>query len=519
MRKILTALSGLACLSAGAQGIVNNGAYIVMSGAAQIYVDGGASGGYLSQSNGRITPSATGIITIEGDWTNNAGNTGFTADAGTVVMNGAAESINGSSSTTFYNLTLQGTNTKTLNVNTSVGGVSTTTGVLSLGSRPLSLNSRMLTITNSATSAVTYTTGYVLSETNAALNPSIMRWNTGAFAATYNYPFGTAGGTQIPLNFAKTTATAASVDIATRPTATSANTPWASGVTHMFDPTLAQDGSDEAVIDRWWEITSSAALTASVTFRYLGSENTLIVPYNTGNLGAQYWAGGGWFPDNSNIGSAPAVLVGVGAVTAPGLSITTTYTPWVLSSTSAPLPIELTKFVASCDNGAAVVNWATASEQNNDFFTVLRSDDGLSFREIGTVSGSGTTSQAHTYSFTDPSPLTGTTYYRLRQTDYNGSSHEFNLVSLQPCGGKADQVNAYASGNTIDVIMNLAASGDYTVNVLDARGRLIASRPLAAGEGYNHFELRDLIPAAGVYFINITGPGEPYSHKIYVTND
>jgi len=75
------------------QGILNNGARIVFSGAAQIYVAGGTNGDYLSQAGGLIDPSATGIITIEGDWTNNAGNTGFGSDNGTTVLNGAAQSI------------------------------------------------------------------------------------------------------------------------------------------------------------------------------------------------------------------------------------------------------------------------------------------------------------------------------------------------------------------------------------------------------------------------------------------
>src|ERR1044071_6898355 len=99
MRKV--ALLFFGCITGvmlQAQGINNTGAFIVMTGGAQIYIDGGTNGDYTSSANGRITPSATGIITLEGDWNNNAGNTGFTADAGTVVMNDAAQFITGSSS-------------------------------------------------------------------------------------------------------------------------------------------------------------------------------------------------------------------------------------------------------------------------------------------------------------------------------------------------------------------------------------------------------------------------------------
>lgn len=523
MRKILF-IAGLAfSFAAGAQGIINNGAFIVMSGAAQIYVDGGTAGDYLSQANGRITPSASGIISIEGDWTNNAGNTGFTADAGTVQLVDAAQSINGSASTTFYNLTLLGTNTKTLNVNTSVGGVGTTTGVLSVGTRPLDLNTRMLSITNPAAGAITNTTGYIISETNAAANSSIVRWYIGTNTGARVIPFGTTGGVQIPLTTNTTAAMGAASDyfqVATRPTAASNNLPWSTSVTHMFDPTLAQDGSDEAVIDRWWDYTYSSASTATITFSYRGAENTMIVPYNTGNVGAQYWATA-WLPNNANIGSAPAVLAGVGTVTAAGLPFAVaTFTPLVLSSLSAPLPIELTDLNASCDNGTASVKWETATEMNNDFFTIERSDDGSNFRAVGTVNGAGTSSQPHVYAFTDPEPLTATTYYRLRQTDFNGQSTITKIIAVEPCGSSTDIINAFSSGADVTVTMNLSNAGDYVINVTDARGRLISSKQVSAGSGANRFELVSNLPATGVYFVTITGStAESFSKKIYFTKD
>lgn len=501
--------------SLSAQGILNNGAFIVMNGNANIYVDGGTAGDYTSQANGRITPSATGVISLEGDWNNNAGNTGFTADAGTVVLVDANQGITGSSSTTFYNLTLQGSGTKTLFVNTTVGGVVTTTGILSLGTRPLALNSFGLTISNPATAAVTSTTGYVISETNVGTNPSIMTWRMGTTVGNYSFPFGTATGVLIPLGFNKTVATSANVSIATRPTATSANTPWAGGVTHMYDPTLAQDGSDEAVIDRWWEINSTATITADVTFRYRGLENTMSVPYNTGNVGAQYWTAA-WLPNNANIGSAPAVLVGVGAVTANALTISNAYTPWVLSSLTAPLPVELVNFSSVCNGNSVELNWTTASETNNNYFTVQRSDDGLSFRDIGTVPGSGNTTQMHSYSLTDSEPTSGITYYRLKQTDYNGQSSTTPLIAQEQCGNGNEVVNSFASGEDLVVTIVTPASSEYTINVFDAQGKLIATNLVSANEGSNRYDLSNLFPSVGMYMINVSGAsGMQYSNKVY----
>lgn len=523
MRKVIITAAMLFSIGASAQGILNNGAYIVMTGAAQIYVDGGTAGDYTSQANGRITPSATGIISIEGDWNNNAGNTGFTADAGTVQMVDAAQSINGTSSTTFYNLTLLGTNTKTLNVNTSVGGVTTTTGVLSLGTRPLDLNTRMLTITNPAAGAITNSTGYIISETNAAANSSIVRWVIGTNTGARIIPFGTTTAVQIPLTTNTTAAMGASTDyfqVATRPTAASNNLPWSTSVTHMFDPTLNQDGSDEAVIDRWWDYTYSSASTATITFSYRGLENTMIVPYNTGNVGAQYWSAA-WLPNNSNIGSAPAVLAGVGTVTAAGIPFAAaTFTPLVLSSLSAPLPIELTDLTAACDKGNALVKWSTATEINNDFFTIERSDDGANFRIVGTVNGSGTSSIPHSYSFNDPEPLTATTYYRLRQTDFNGQSTVTKIVYTEPCGNSTDFIDAFSSNDDVTVVMNISLAGDYVINVTDARGRLLSSEQVTAAAGANRFEMSSKLPATGIYFVTVTGSNEKsFSKRIYFTKD
>jgi hypothetical protein len=489
-----------------AQGLLNNGARIVMTGASHIVIDA-APGNYLSQAGGLITPSATGNIWVAGNWTNNAGNTGFSADAGAVNLNGANQNIAGTASTTFFNLNLLGTGTKTLNVATSVGGVTTTTGVLSLGTRPLNLNSFMLTVRNPAAGAITNTTGYIQSETNIAGNPSIVRWNIGTATGARVIPFGTVTGTLIPFTYNATVAMGALTDffqVATRPTAASNNLPWSTGVAHMFDPNLNQDGSNEAVIDRWWDITASAASTASVTFSYLGSENTMIAPFQTGAIGAQYWAAG-WLPDNANIGSAPAVTVGVGSVTAPGLAFAAgAFTPMVLSSLAAPLPIELINFEANCNDNRTVLNWSTATEINNSHFTIWKSNDGVSYRSIVTVQGAGFSSQIRNYSFVDVETNTTTVYYKLQQTDFNGQSEEFDAVVGEACGDPGDVVYAFGDGSDLFVQFQLIFAGNYTVEVYDAAGRLVSAEQLNSPEGFSTTKLNTQGWSSGVYLIRVS---------------
>jgi hypothetical protein len=88
---------------------------------------------------------------------------------------------------------------------------------------------------------------------------------------------------------------------------------------------------------------------------------------------------------------------------------------------TSTLPIELVEFTATAAGNEVHTNWVTATEQNNDYFVVERTTDGVVFEVIGTVDGSGNSSFAHSYAFTDPDPLEGISYYRLKQVDFNGA--------------------------------------------------------------------------------------------------
>ncbi|MBI3521370.1 MAG: hypothetical protein HY062_18675 [Bacteroidetes bacterium] len=422
------------------QGLVNNGGSIVLVSNSNIYIAGGSSGDYVSQASGSITPSASSTITLEGDWTNNSPNVAFTADGGGVVLAGNAQSIGGSAATAFYNLSLAGNGIKTLAVNsTTVGGQATFTGILSVGSSTLDLNSNRLDITNSAVGAITRSSGYIISETNAAVNPSIIRWYHRTVGGSKVYPFGVSGS-YIPFTFNITTAmtnAAAYVDVSTR-TSPSNNQPWAglsnvAAVSHMYSPNVPyNDGTIPAVIDRWWDITNSHPVTANATFSYRGSENTLNALYSPGFIGAQYWNGTGWMPDNAVIGNAAVVTSGVGSVTASNLS---TFCPWVLSAVLSPLPVELSKLEVNCVNNSIVIDWCTASESNNSFFTVEQSVNGTDFNVIGKVFGNGTSSEKHCYQYVSSS-VGDVNYFRLGQTDGNGRVTYSKVIMTDACDKK-----------------------------------------------------------------------------------
>lgn len=94
------------------------------------------------------------------------------------------------------------------------------------------------------------------------------------------------------------------------------------------------------------------------------------------------------------------------------------------------LPIELLSFSAYKLSNGVQLEWETASEKNNDFFTIYRSNNGLQFEPLVTISGSGTTNEIHEYSFTDYSIFGGMTYYKLSQTDYDGTVSYSHIISV-----------------------------------------------------------------------------------------
>lgn len=94
------------------------------------------------------------------------------------------------------------------------------------------------------------------------------------------------------------------------------------------------------------------------------------------------------------------------------------------------LPISLTYFTASQQGNAISFKWQTASETNNDYFTIEYSLDGINFYEVANVDGAGTTSETRTYNYVWNPEEYGLFYSRLKQTDYNGEYSYSNVIAI-----------------------------------------------------------------------------------------
>jgi hypothetical protein len=105
--------------------------------------------------------------------------------------------------------------------------------------------------------------------------------------------------------------------------------------------------------------------------------------------------------------------------------------PWMGAyEAGVTLPITLVNFGGYFDNFYNKIIWETASEINNDFFSIERSDDGESFQLIKTVKGNGNSTHLIYYQIEDYDYRIGINYYRLRQTDFDGKEVVTSPISI-----------------------------------------------------------------------------------------
>ena len=174
-----------------------------------------------------------------------------------------------------------------------------------------------------------------------------------------------------------------------------------------------------------------------------------------------------------------------------------------------PLPIELISFEAACNTGNVYLSWATASEINNDYFTIERSKDGTNWKIAGTVNGAGNSSVMLNYSFTDVEPYNEVSYYRLKQTDFDGKVKYFNLVSI--ICDSFTEMTIYPNPNTGIFIIE-GAEQNSNVIITDMLGQ-ITLRTKFFGEK-TEIDLSNY--SNGIYFIQLISEYGLASKKIII---
>lgn len=178
------------------------------------------------------------------------------------------------------------------------------------------------------------------------------------------------------------------------------------------------------------------------------------------------------------------------------------FSPGRLNADNTALPVELLHFTAKANNNAAILTWATASEENNAYFDVQRSTDGINFETIGQVEGAGTTYDVQEYTFIDESPVNGINYYRLRQVDIDGQ-FEFHKIEVVTINGLKNGVVIVPTQvcNQFDVVFGETIDATVEMNIVSVNGQTVKSEVININGNHQTINVSEL--NVGVYFIRM----------------
>lgn len=351
-------------------------------------------------------------------------------------------------------------------------------------------------------STITRVAGYIRSETyNGTAAVKWMINNNGS----YVIPFGKSSTEYIPFTYQPTAGGASgNTEFATNGVAAD-NTPYPPTITHVNS--LSGTDNSNNTVDRFWRIAIQGNVTANLTFSSTASERAGVA-----NPRAQLWypVTPGWYLPagvQSNPTASTTLASGQTAFNA----------WWALSSSASPLPVELVSFEATTDENQVRLDWITASEINNDYFTVERSNDGTNFTDLFNVEGAGNTSSVSNYKAFDQSPANGYNYYRLKQTDFDGTQKwsGVRMVSFK----KKSQISVFpnpVAGNTININSSSDEEQILNVSVFDLAGKLIETvdgNSNIFARGSTEINLNNKLDQ-GTYMVEINTNGGVYRERI-----
>ena len=188
---------------------------------------------------------------------------------------------------------------------------------------------------------------------------------------------------------------------------------------------------------------------------------------------------------------------------------------------SEALPISLLSFEGELHDSDVMLNWKTASEINNDYFSIERSVDGISFEEVGTMTGSGTSFDVQAYHFVDQvSGLfsDGTTlYYRIKQTDYDGQFSHSHIITVTLDLEESDSYSiesAYFDGDLLNVQLDNFYSGEIQQRLISLDGRILYHAPIDL-MGQRTIQLNRTNLGSGLYILELRGEKIQQSIKVF----
>ena len=438
-------------------------------------------------------------INLAGDWNSMSTNADpFLQGSESVTLDGTtAQTITPSTGgETFYNLTIN--NSSAASPQTTVVGNVTVSNILTMDDGNVNLNGYTFTLTSTASGALDHNlnsaSGWMYGGTFARARPAST--NIAVGSAHSFFPLGSASEWR-PFFAGQSNTTTAGTMTVTHTNSTSTSTVSISDNNPMPAVTIVRRHNS------YWTPRTTATggsytLRAGGTnFGTISSNNHLQMATSTGTIvGARVagsGSGGDWRVNRSGLTTAQ--------LNANNFHLAST------NAGSSPLPIELVSFSAQLKNDIVEINWKTASEMNNDYFTIERAIDIEHFEQILSHDGQGTSKELNHYKVMDSSPLYGRSYYRLKQTDFDGKFTYSDVRMIDYEGPAFATLTAFPNPvNTATFtlkIEGLKEASDVPVQILNLQGQKVFETVVnIRTPGIITMEIsRDNFPSSGLYII------------------
>jgi hypothetical protein len=187
------------------------------------------------------------------------------------------------------------------------------------------------------------------------------------------------------------------------------------------------------------------------------------------------------------------------------------------------LPVTMAGFNAEVTEDSKVkLNWQTYSEINNDYFTVQRSADGIHYHPIAVVKGKGNSTELNFYETIDNAPLQGISYYRLKQTDYDGKETiEEKIVKVTLSKGRDSPFSIYpnpSDGKSFQYYFSNPASEECRIIVQDFSGKEVYFQKMNPDkDGMETLQFQEQLKP-GVYTIFTMGASQTFRERLLIRN-
>lgn len=189
---------------------------------------------------------------------------------------------------------------------------------------------------------------------------------------------------------------------------------------------------------------------------------------------------------------------------------------WFAEQQNAVLPVELKEFTARLSNKKVELKWITTDEKNNASFTIERAGADQKFSSIATIPGAIDSDGERVYNYTDASPLANLSFYRLVQTDIDGTKTYFDIKRIINQLSTASSVivspNPFTS--ELSAFVSVDKSQKVMVTLTDLNGRILKNSTGMYAPGSTEIKLNATDLPKGVYLLKISGENFSTSKKV-----